>query len=129
MPEKFESTGPSLDTVVIFTSRMKELAEFYKQGLGIGPFQESPQHLGCLVGSVYLGFDQVDDDSSDGRGTRGAAVWFTVDDIHASFDRLVDAGATVRYSPTKKPWGAVLASLEDPDGNIFGISQRSETDS
>jgi len=103
---------------------METLAAFYSAGLGIGPYQSSPSHLGCMVGSVYLGFDQVDAEPARLGGRCGPTIWFTVDDIHASFRNLVQLGAKVRYPPAKKPWGAVLASLEDPDGNIFGISQR-----
>jgi len=124
MSKKLESVGTSLETVIVFTTRMNELAEFYCKGLDIGPYQESPQHLGCHVGSVYFGFDQVDDESAEARNKPGPTLWFTVDDIHASFNRLVELGATVRYPPAKKPWGAILASLKDPDGNIFGVSQR-----
>lgn len=124
MSKKLEFAGTVLETVIVLTTRMNELAEFYCKGLDIGPYQESPQHLGCHVGSVYFGFDQVGDESAEARNKLGPTLWFTVDDIHAGFNRLVGLGATVRYPPTKKPWGAILASLEDPDGNIFGISQR-----
>ena len=116
--------GTSLETVIVFTPRMKELTEFYSKGLGIGPYQESANHLGCRIGSIYLGFDQVEDKIAAAQSQLGPTLWFTVDDIHASFDTLVGLRATVRYPPTKKPWGAVLASLEDPDGNVFGIAQR-----
>jgi len=124
MSKKLQPTGTVLETVIVFTSRMNELAEFYRIGLSIGPYQESPQHLGCRVGSIYFGFDQIDDESAETRGKLGPTIWFTVDDIQTNFDRLVKLGATIRYPPTKKPWGAVLASLEDPDGNVFGIAQR-----
>jgi hypothetical protein len=30
----------------------------------------------------------------------------------------------LRYPPTRKPWGALLASLYDPDGNMVGLAQR-----
>ena len=125
MSNQKKATGASLDTVIVFTSRMKDLAKFYSQGLG--PYQESPKHLGCMVGSVYFGFDQVDAEPDKRRNGFGPTIWFTVEDIEDSFRCLVELGATVRYPPTKKPWGAVLASLEDLDGNIFGISQRLES--
>jgi len=124
MSEKSQPSGPSLETVIIFTTRMKELSDFYSQGLNIGPYQESPQHLGCHVGSVYFGFDQVHDEAAEAQSKFGPTFWFTVDDIRAHFDRLVELGATVRYPPTEKPHVGYLASLEDPDGNIFGIAQR-----
>ena len=124
MSKKSQPSGPSLETAIVFTTRMKELAEFYGKGLDIGPYQESPQHMGCHVGSVYFGFDQVDDESVEAPGKFGPTLWFTVDNIRICFDRFVELGATVRYPPTEKPHAGFLASLRDPDGNIFGIAQR-----
>lgn len=115
-------SGVSLDTVIFYTPNMEALATFYREAFDIGPFQELPGHLGCQVGPVYLGFDQVEE--GEGWGENGVTLWFTVDDLEASFQRLIDLGASVRYPPTEKPWGARLASLHDPDGNIIGISQR-----
>jgi len=113
----------ALETVIIFTTQMEALAEFYEQALDIGPYESAPNHLGCQVGPVYFGFDQVEKNRK-GYAPGSITVWFTVDDIQATFDRLVALGAEVRYPPTQKPWGALLASVEDPDGNILGLSQR-----
>lgn len=123
MSEDRQPTGTSLGTVILFTTQMKALSEFYAQGLGIGPYQESPKHRGCRVGAVYVGFDQVDDTAEDSQRMVGPTLWFTVDDIHATFDRLIELGAVVRYPPVEKPHAGFLASLVDPDGNIFGIAQ------
>ena len=46
-----------LETVIVFTGQMEALASFYAEGLGIGPFERQPGHLGCQLGSVYFGFD------------------------------------------------------------------------
>jgi predicted enzyme related to lactoylglutathione lyase len=115
--------GTALETAIVFTQQMEQLARFYAEALGIGPFEASPGHIGCRVGPVYLGFDQVDEAHRPESGS-GVTLWFTVDDIEATFARLVDMGARVRYAPTRKPWGALLASVHDPDGNILGLSQR-----
>lgn len=123
MPEQREN-GAAIHTVIIFTTRIEKLSEFYRLGLGIGPFQESPNHRGCHVGDIYFGFDQIDKDTDRSPMTSGTTIWFEVDDIHARFDRLVELGATVRYPPMEKPHAGFLASLMDPDGNIFGIAQR-----
>jgi lactoylglutathione lyase len=114
--------GTHLETVIIFTERMEELAQFYREAFQLDEYESSPQHLGQQVGPVYLGFDQVDE--AEGPAPGGVTLWFTVDNIHATFGRLVAQGAKVRYPPTQKPWGAFLASVYDPDGNMIGISQR-----
>jgi predicted enzyme related to lactoylglutathione lyase len=114
--------GPQLETVVIFTRQMAQLAGWYKQALDLAPFESAPDHLGQQLGSIYLGFDQVDEALPD--TPLGVTLWFTVGDIESTFARLVELGARVRYPPTQKPWGAILASVYDPDGNTIGIAQR-----
>jgi uncharacterized glyoxalase superfamily protein PhnB len=111
-----------LETVIVFTERMEEMASFYQEAFQLGLFESSPSHLGQQVGHVYLGFDQVE---GVGAGSEaGMTLWFTVNDLQATFDRLVSMGARVRYRPTEKPWGARLASVYDPDGNVLGLAQR-----
>ena len=114
--------GSLLETVIIFTERMEELAAFYRDALQIGPYESSPSHLGCRLGAVYFGFDQVEEDQGQSPG--GVTIWFTVDDLQATFDRVVALGAKVRYPPTRKPWGASLAAVYDLDGNMLGLAQR-----
>jgi predicted enzyme related to lactoylglutathione lyase len=117
---KTDHAGPELGTVIIYTERMAELARFYEDGLGLPPFRATgPDHLGQAIGPVYLGFDQADLAPSGSAVT----VWFTVHDIQLVFDRLVSMGARVRYPPTEKPWGALLAAVYDPDGNLLGLSE------
>jgi predicted enzyme related to lactoylglutathione lyase len=117
-------SGTSLDTAIIFTTKMQDLAEFYREGLGLGQYQSSPNHLGQTVGRVYFGFDQVE--ASEQGSRKAVTLWFTVDDLQATFDRLVRLGARVGYPPTTKPWGAVLACVYDLDGNLLGLAQRQE---
>ncbi len=114
--------GTALETVIIFTERMEELASFYQEALELGPFERSPNHVGCRVGPVYLGFDQVENAPSTGGS--GVTLWFTVDDIENTFEKLLAMGAEARYPPTRKPWGGFLASVYDLDGNLIGVSQR-----
>lgn len=113
--------GTQLDTVIIFTNQMAQLASWYQEALGLGPFASSPDHLGQHLGSVYLGFDQIGEGAADVAA--GVTLWFEVEDIQSTFERLVERGAKVRYPPTEKPWGPILASVYDPDGNIIGIAQ------
>jgi predicted enzyme related to lactoylglutathione lyase len=110
------------DTIIIFTSRMVELAEFYRRGLDLPePQAHGSSHLGFRLDNLYFGFDQIDDGSA---GSVGVTMWFAVSDLDAAFERFVGAGAQIRYPPTLKPMGDVLASLRDLDQNVFGLVQR-----
>ena len=117
-----EKIGTTLDTVIIYTTRMKELADFYRQGLQLeAPTPYGDDHLGFQLPGVYLGFDLVDEARSLHQGA--VSLWFRVDDIEETFQRLRAMGAKVRFPPTKKPWGDTLAAVLDPDGNIVGLAQ------
>ena len=107
-------------TVIVFTTRMTELAEFYARAFDLGPPQTHDRHVGYQVGPIYLGFDQVDTE----RGHGAVTLWFPVDDVDATFARCVELGARVHYEPVDKPWGDRLAAVYDPDGNLVGISRR-----
>lgn len=111
-----------LDTVIIYTQRMVALAAFYRAGLAIAaePQAHGDNHLGFRLPNIYLGFDHV----TDVPPGSAVSLWFDVPDLQAAFDRFVAAGARVRYPPTRKAMGDVLASLRDPDGNILGLVQR-----
>jgi uncharacterized glyoxalase superfamily protein PhnB len=115
------STHAAVDTAMIFTTRMVELADFYRRAFELDePQPHSDNHLGFQIGALYLGFDQVEEAQSSGA----VSLWFRVDDVEATFNRMVEMGAEVRYSPVRKPWGDVLASVCDLDGNLVGLSQR-----
>ena len=109
-------------TIIVFTTRMEELARFYADGLQLPEYERLPGHMGQQVGAVWFGFDQV----AEPLGTPPAAVsaWFEVDDLDGTNRRVLDLGAKSRYAPVTRPWGARLAAVYDLDGNVIGLSQR-----
>ena len=117
-----ERTEAILQTVIIQTSQMTEMADFYGHGLELGePAETGGDHLGFPLPNLYFGFDLVD---AAPQPSGVVSIWFEVGDIEATFNRFEELGARVKYPPSKKPWGAVLAALYDLDGNVFGLSQR-----
>lgn len=112
----------NLDTAIIFTQSMQELADFYRQGLGYGGRDTtSPGHMGFrLENGVYLGFDQVETDYQ----VSGVSLCFGVSGPDAAAGCFVAAGTAVRYGRKVLPNGDVLASYPDPDGDIFGLVER-----
>ena len=122
MEKSDNSTNAILQTVIIQSGQMQAMAEFYAYALELGDaVATGGDHLGYPLPNLYFGFDEVADAP---RPSGVVSLWFEVDDIQVTFKRFEKIGAQVSYPPTEKPWGAVLAALYDPDGNLFGISQR-----
>ncbi len=109
-------------TAIIFTNKMNDLAKFYQDGFEWEPPQPTgSDHLGWKFDNLYFGLDQVDDAPTEYPGA--VSLWFAVDNLQATFDKFVTLGARVKYPPTQKPWGAVLAAVFDLDGNVIGLTQ------
>jgi predicted enzyme related to lactoylglutathione lyase len=122
MSDQEKRPDATIHTVIIQTTRIKEMAAFYGQGLGLGePVATGGDHLGFPLRNVYFGIDLVEQSPA---ATGVISLWFEVEDIEATFSLFERSGAVVKYPPSKKPWGAVLAALHDPDGNVFGLTQR-----
>lgn len=116
---------PIVDTAIIFTANMIELAAFYQDAFELDDPAEQERHRGFQLDGLYLGIDQDDDAvAAPSRVT----LWFRVDDLESTFERLVGLGSEVRYAPTDTPWGDRLAAVFDPDGNMVGLSQKPEAD-
>jgi catechol 2,3-dioxygenase-like lactoylglutathione lyase family enzyme len=116
------STNAILQTVIIQTGQLVGMADFYGRGFELGePAATGGDHLGFPLPNLYFGFDLVEE-APDPSGV--ISLWFEVEDIEATFARFEELGARIKYPPSKKPWGAILTALYDPDENLFGISQR-----
>ena len=94
-----ESTEAILQTVIIQTSQMTEMADFYGHGLELGePSETGGDHLGFPLPNLYFGFDLVD---AAPQPSGVVSIWFEVGDIEATFNRFEELGARVKYPPSK----------------------------
>ncbi len=50
-----------------------------------------------------------------------AVHWIFADDVDATYQQLVDAGANIVDDIENKPWGIRQFTIKDPDGNVFYI--------
>ncbi len=51
--------------------------------------------------------------------------YFTVDDINAAKQRIIDNGGTVTHGPAPVPGGAWILQATDPQGGAFAVTARS----
>ncbi|NMN97311.1 VOC family protein [Antrihabitans stalactiti] len=118
-----------LATVNFFADDVTEAAKWYSEFLGIEPYfhvpnPETPMYVEFRIGDYNDEFGIINrryaPHQQDAPG--GAIVYWHVDDLAATVDRLVALGAKVHEKITPRgDSGFVTASVIDPFGNILGV--------
>src|SRR5438105_10058399 len=82
--------------------------------LGAEPIADEPYYVGWRVAGQDLGLVPGGHDN----GMTGAVVYWDVEDIKASVERLIAAGATVAQQVRNVGGGKLVATMQDVDGNV-----------
>jgi len=56
-------------------------------------------------------------------GAAGAIAYWAVDDVRATYARLLELGATSYQEPIERGPGFVTAAVVDPFGNVLGVME------
>lgn len=124
------ATGLRGLTTVVYQAADHEAAKrWYADFLGFAPYFDRPgyaefrlgdyQHELGLLDSRFAA--QLGGDRPAPTGPGGAIVYWHVDDLQGTLDRLLALGATLHHPPREFGEGFVGASVIDPFGNILGI--------
>ena len=113
-----------LTTVSFYADDLEAASRWYAEFLGIEPYFRVPGYIEFRIGDYEdeLGIiDRKYAPTGGSSGPGGEIVFWHVDDLAATVDRLVALGAT-EYEPIKgRGHGFVTASVVDPFGNILGV--------
>ncbi|MEV4253335.1 VOC family protein [Spirillospora sp. NPDC049652] len=118
-----------LTTISFFAHDVAAARDWYAELLGMGayfqrPEQGDPAYVEFRVGDYQHELGIIDARyAPSGRGDddTGAIVYWAVDDLEATWERLLEMGATPFEKPTERGPGFVTASVRDPFGNILGV--------
>ncbi len=120
-------------TISYWADDLEGAKEWYSQFLGIDPyFQVDVPHLGrpayyeFRIGDYQHELGLIDSSyAPDGatNGPAGAIMYWHVDDVTATLEKLLSMGANEHQAPTERGEGFITASVVDPFGNILGIMQ------
>jgi predicted enzyme related to lactoylglutathione lyase len=111
--------------VLVWTesARFEAMARFYRDTLGLTPRTARADFVNFDWHGVRLSLGVH-------QGVRGAArdplrvmVNLAVDDIEAAYRRLLAAGVVFSRRPEREPWGGVVATFADPDGNTLQLME------
>ena len=84
------------------------------------PHTDQPYYVGYTAGEQQVGLDP----NGHRAGLTGPVGYVDVDDVEASRQRLLAAGAADVQTPHDVGGGLLLAVLADADGNQVGLMQR-----
>jgi predicted enzyme related to lactoylglutathione lyase len=119
-----------LTTISFYADDLDAARRWYTELLGIEPYFERsgpdgrPAYLEFRVGDYQHELGLIDSRYAPGGaqpGPGGAIAFWHVDDLTATFERLLSMGAKQYEPPTERGEGFVTASVVDPFGNILGI--------
>ena len=103
-------------TVIYPVKDLARAKALFTSLLGAEPSMDQPYYVGWRVGDQDIGLDP--------NGHRdGMTAYWLVDDIKASMQSLMDAGAQTLENVKDVGGGRLVASLKEPDGNIIGLLQ------
>jgi predicted enzyme related to lactoylglutathione lyase len=113
-----------LATVSFFAADHAAAKKWYTQLLEIEPYFERPGYVEFRIGDYEHELGIIDSKHTPAgftAGPAGAVVYWHVDDVNATFERLLSMGAKQLEAPQDRGEGFVTATVIDPFGNILGV--------
>lgn len=107
-----------LRTAIYHVEDLQKAKEWYSEVLGFAPYFDEPFYVGFNVGGYELGLDP--DVSGVTKGDSAVAYW-GVADAASAYNRVLGLGARKHSEPQEVGGGIIVATAEDPWGNVFGI--------
>jgi catechol 2,3-dioxygenase-like lactoylglutathione lyase family enzyme len=122
-----------LTTVSFWAADLTAAKAWYTEVLGVAPYFEVPGYLEFRLGDYEHELGIIDSRYAPDGGTAGpggpagpaspggAIVFWHVDELAATYDKLLSLGAKEYQPPIERGPGFVTAAVVDPFGNILGI--------
>ncbi|MGO1520094.1 MAG: VOC family protein [Sphingobacterium sp.] len=108
-----------LRTTIYKVAQIQEATRWYTKAFGKEPYFNEPYYVGFNIGGYELGL-QPEETPNDHKSDNVVAYW-GVEDIDATYDRLINLGATENEKPRNVGGEIITASVKDPFGNIIGL--------
>ena len=113
-----------LTTISFWAADLAAAKKWYAELLGINPYFERPGYAEFRIGDYQHELGLIDSryaPDPSATGPAGAVVYWHVDDVPATLEKLLSMGAKEHQAPIDRGAGFITASVVDPFGNILGI--------
>ena len=113
-----------LSTISFWAADLEAAKKWYTELFGVKPYFERLGYFEFRLGDTQAELGVIDSRYSPtnlAASPAGTVVYWHVDDVKATFEKLLSMGATTYEEPVERGPGFVTASVVDPFGNILGI--------
>ena len=104
-----------LRSLIYPAPKLQESKEWWKKTLGKDPYFDDGGYVGFDLGGYELGFN------SFSQALKGPITYIGVPDVQEAVDSLTADGATILMAPMDVGGGIIVADLESPLGEVFGV--------
>ncbi|RXZ49444.1 VOC family protein [Agromyces fucosus] len=110
-------------TVSYYAADLEAATAWYGDVLGIEPYFRRPGYVEYRVGDFQheLGIIDAQYRPTSADVPAGEIIYWAVDDVTATYERLLELGAARYQPPMERGPGFTTASVVDPFGNILGV--------
>lgn len=105
-----------LRTVGYKVSDLEKAKAWYAAAFATKPYFDMPFYVGFNIGGYELGL--MPDESTKGDNV---ITYWGVEDIEAAYNTFITLGATAHEAPQNVGGDIMVASVNDPWGNIIGL--------
>lgn len=117
-------------STILYVPDVAAAVDFYARAFGLQQGFADPGGTYAVLagGGGALAFASHDQ-AADGVGDEGRAapagfeIWIECDDVSASVQRAVGAGAELVLDPVRKPWGQTVAYVRDLNGTLVELGE------
>jgi predicted enzyme related to lactoylglutathione lyase len=113
-----------LTTISFYAADLEAAKRWYTELLGVEPYFNRPGYIEFRIGDYQHELGVIDSryaPTGAATGPAGALVYWHVDDVPATLEKLLSMGATEHDAARDRGAGFITASVVDPFGNILGI--------
>ena len=108
-----------LRTVVYMVDDLSKAKDWYMKAFNALPYYDTPYYVGFNIGGFELGLHPKEKIKGTDNGT--VQTYWGVEDIHKTYQMLMDLGAAEHEKPNNVGGEIIIASVYDPWKNIIGI--------
>lgn len=109
---------------IIWTDDLDRLLDFYENILGLNRHSRHGDFVSFRWGKFRLGIGVHKLIEGSSKDSYRIMINFGTKDILPLVQQLKDKGVKFLREPDQEHWGGIVATLEDPDGNVIQLLQQ-----